>query len=40
MGRKINFAEVPKRGPGRKARKQKDPTFDKKLFKGKSAIRH
>lgn len=33
MGRKINFAEVPKRGPGRKARKQKDPTFDKKLFK-------
>ncbi|XP_065092861.1 uncharacterized protein LOC135713648 [Ochlerotatus camptorhynchus] len=33
MGRKINFAEVPKRGPGRKAKKQKDPTFDKKLFK-------
>lgn len=32
MGRKIIFAELPKRGPGRKARKQKDPTFDKKLF--------
>ncbi|KXJ69146.1 uncharacterized protein LOC109415102 [Aedes albopictus] len=33
MGRKVNFAEVPKKGPGRKSRKQKDPTFDKKIFK-------
>lgn len=34
MGRKINFEERPKKGPGRKARKQKDPVFDKKLLKG------
>lgn len=33
MGRKVNFSEAPKKGPGRKARKQKDPTFDKKLLK-------
>lgn len=34
MGRKINFEERPKKGPGRKARKQKDPVFDKNLLKG------
>lgn len=33
MGRKVNFSEVPKKGPGRKSRKQKDPTFDNKIFK-------
>lgn len=33
MGRKINFEERPKKGPGRKARKQKDPVFDKNLLK-------
>lgn len=32
MGRKINFSEVPKKGTGRKSRKQKDPSFGK-LFK-------
>lgn len=34
MGRKAKFDEetiVQKRGPGRKTKKQKDPTFDKKL---------
>ncbi|KAL1400149.1 hypothetical protein pipiens_007684 [Culex pipiens pipiens] len=34
MGRKINFEERSKKGPGRKARKQKDPVFDKNLLKG------
>lgn len=27
MGRKVNWAEKPKKGPGRKARKQGPPTF-------------
>lgn len=27
MGRKINYADKPKKGPGRKARKQTDPVF-------------
>ncbi|XP_053685428.1 probable 28S rRNA (cytosine-C(5))-methyltransferase [Sabethes cyaneus] len=31
MGRKINFAEKPKKGPGKKSRKQKDPVFSKEL---------
>ncbi|XP_055611383.1 uncharacterized protein LOC129757990 [Uranotaenia lowii] len=34
MGRKINFAEKPKKGPGRKAKKQKDPSFPASLTKG------
>ncbi|XP_011196798.2 26S rRNA (cytosine-C(5))-methyltransferase nsun-1 [Zeugodacus cucurbitae] len=32
MGRKAEFSEKPKKGPGRKARKQKPPTFPKKSF--------
>ncbi|XP_053957578.1 uncharacterized protein LOC128862837 [Anastrepha ludens] len=32
MGRKADFSEKPKKGPGRKARKQKAPTFPKKSF--------
>ncbi|XP_036333418.1 25S rRNA (cytosine-C(5))-methyltransferase nop2 [Rhagoletis pomonella] len=32
MGRKAGFDEKPKKGPGRKARKQKPPTFPKKSF--------
>lgn len=31
MGRKINFAEKAKKGPGKKSKKQKDPVFSKKL---------
>jgi len=27
MGRKANYSEKPKRGPGRKARKQADPNL-------------
>ncbi|CAD7014612.1 unnamed protein product [Ceratitis capitata] len=30
MGRKAEFSEKPRKGPGRKARKQKPPTFPKK----------
>ncbi|XP_055620231.1 probable 28S rRNA (cytosine-C(5))-methyltransferase [Toxorhynchites rutilus septentrionalis] len=33
MGRKINLADKPKKGPGRKARKQKDPTFSNTVLK-------
>lgn len=32
MGRKGDFQEKPKRGPGRKARKQAPPTFPKASF--------
>ncbi|KAM7342160.1 uncharacterized protein ACRADG_009672 [Cochliomyia hominivorax] len=32
MGRKAEFSEKPKKGPGRKARKQGPPTFTKKTF--------
>lgn len=34
MGRKAKFrdGEKPKTGPGRKARKQKDPVFPRYLF--------
>lgn len=32
MGRKAEFSEKPKKGPGRKSRKQKPPTFTKKSF--------
>uniref|UniRef100_A0A034WRG8 Putative ribosomal RNA methyltransferase NOP2 n=1 Tax=Bactrocera dorsalis TaxID=27457 RepID=A0A034WRG8_BACDO len=32
MGRKAEFSEKPKKGPGRKSRKQKPPTFPKKSF--------
>lgn len=31
MGRKGEFKEKPKKGPGRKARKQKDPTLPEHL---------
>lgn len=31
MGRKGEFKEKPKKGPGRKARKQKEPTLPKHL---------
>lgn len=34
MGRKTNFAEVTRKGSGRRARKQQDPIFDTKLSKG------
>jgi hypothetical protein len=27
MGRKANYSEKPKKGPGRKARKQEDPNL-------------
>lgn len=37
MGRKAEFSEKPKKGPGRKSRKQKPPTFPKQSF-GKSCI--
>ncbi|XP_044732915.1 probable 28S rRNA (cytosine(4447)-C(5))-methyltransferase [Chrysoperla carnea] len=42
MGRKAKFDEetiVQKRGPGRKTKKQKDPTFDKKLTESKDDIK-
>ncbi|XP_014085929.1 uncharacterized protein [Bactrocera oleae] len=32
MGRKAEFSEKPKKGPGRKSRKQKPPTFPKQSF--------
>lgn len=32
MGRKAQYSEKPKKGPGRKARKQKPPTFNKPTF--------
>lgn len=32
MGRKANFAEKQKKGPGRKTKKQKDPVFINKKF--------
>lgn len=32
MGRKAEFSEKPKKGPGRKAKKQKPPTFTKASF--------
>lgn len=32
MGRKAEYSEKPKKGPGRKARKQGAPTFTKKTF--------
>ncbi|KAG5682901.1 hypothetical protein PVAND_012219 [Polypedilum vanderplanki] len=32
MGRKLNFAEKPKKGPGKKAKKQPAPKFSKKLL--------
>ncbi|XP_023307504.2 25S rRNA (cytosine-C(5))-methyltransferase nop2 [Lucilia cuprina] len=32
MGRKAEYSEKPKKGPGRKARKQGPPTFTKKTF--------
>uniref|UniRef100_A0A1A9X4R7 SAM-dependent MTase RsmB/NOP-type domain-containing protein n=1 Tax=Glossina brevipalpis TaxID=37001 RepID=A0A1A9X4R7_9MUSC len=32
MGRKAEYSEKPKKGPGRKARKQGPPTFPKKSF--------
>jgi len=32
MGRKAEYSEKPKKGPGRKARKQGAPTFPKKTF--------
>lgn len=37
MGRKAEFSEKPKKGPGRKARKQGAPTFPKKSF-GKNSF--
>ncbi|TMW39373.1 hypothetical protein DOY81_015547, partial [Sarcophaga bullata] len=32
MGRKAEYSEKPKKGPGRKARKQGPPTFNKPSF--------
>lgn len=37
MGRKVNYDEKEKKGPGRKSRKQGDPVISAKL-KGKYAI--
>lgn len=34
MGRKTNWAEKPKTGPGRKARKQPPPAFERDGKKG------
>ena len=31
MGRKVNYVEKPRKGPGRKTKKQKDPIFSKIL---------
>ncbi|XP_058831896.1 uncharacterized protein LOC131690272 [Topomyia yanbarensis] len=39
MGRKINFTEKPKKGPGRKSKKQKDPTFSKEFLKEKTELK-
>lgn len=37
MGRKVNFAEQPKKGPGKKTKKQPAPKFSAKLLgKGKN----
>lgn len=36
MGRKANWTEKPKSGPGRKARKQPDPSFPGMSVAGKS----
>lgn len=35
MGRKVDWAEKPKKGPGRKAKKQKPPTFPGLQLNGK-----
>jgi hypothetical protein len=32
MGRKTNFAEREKKGPGKKAKKQQAPKFSKKIL--------
>lgn len=32
MGRKLNYAEKPVKGPGKKTRKQPAPKFSKKLL--------
>lgn len=32
MGRKVNFAEKPKKGPGKKTKKQPAPKFSAKLI--------
>lgn len=32
MGRKVNYAEKPVKGPGKKAKKQQPPKFSKKLM--------
>lgn len=32
MGRKGNYADQPKKGPGRKAKKQGEPTFPKNIL--------
>lgn len=37
MGRKVNYDEKEKKGPGRKAKKQGDPLIPSKL-KGKNAF--
>lgn len=40
MGRKVNFAEKPKKGPGKKTKKQPAPKFPKKLLgKGQKIIK-
>lgn len=39
MGRKVNYAEKPKKGPGKKTKKQPAPKFSAKLLaKGKYSI--
>lgn len=38
MGRKVNYAEKPKKGPGKKTKKQPPPKFAPKLLaKGKKS---
>lgn len=38
MGRKVNYAEKPKKGPGKKTKKQPAPKFPAKLMaKGKES---
>jgi hypothetical protein len=38
MGRKVNYAEKPKKGPGKKTKKQPAPKFPAKLLgKGKNS---
>ena len=32
MGRKVNYAEKPKKGPGKKTKKQPAPKFSAKLL--------